>query len=198
MGRQAVLAVTTRLAWKAAVIAVFVAAAAPAVADTANPLAELVDAAAQRLATAEPVAAFKWSAQRAIEDPGREQQELDSLADRARDQGLDPDYVARVFRDQINAIDAIEYTRFADWKLNPGAVPAAPQDLSMSRSAIDSLNSEILSQISLNRSLLAAPECAPRLAAAVRNTIRVRLLDSLYQRALTSATGSLCGVAAPV
>ena len=38
---------------------------------------------------------------------------------------IDPDYVARVFGDQINATEAIEYSRFADWKLNPSDAPAA-------------------------------------------------------------------------
>ncbi|WP_156746061.1 chorismate mutase [Mycobacterium sp. 1423905.2] len=180
-----------------ALAAALVGISPPATGDSTNPLAELVDAAAQRLATAEPVAAYKWSAQRAIEDPEREQQELATLGDEARAQGIDPDYVARVFRDQIDAIDAIEYTRFADWKLNPATVPSAPPDLSVPRSAIDSLNTKIMSQIALNRSLLEAPDCRPQLAAAVRETIRRRLLDSLYQRALTSATGSFCSSAAP-
>ena len=31
---------------------------------------------------------------------------------------IDPDYVTRVFGDQINATEAIEYSKFADWKLN--------------------------------------------------------------------------------
>ena len=50
--------------------------ATPARADAASPLTALVDAAAQRLQVAEPVAAFKWNTHGAIEDEGRVRQEL--------------------------------------------------------------------------------------------------------------------------
>lgn len=93
-------------------------------ADSAGPLAELVDAAAQRLQVAEPVAAFKWNTHGAIEDPGRVQQELAAMSADAAGRQIDPDYVARVFGDQINATEAIEYRRFADWKLTPSSAPA--------------------------------------------------------------------------
>src|SRR4051794_17274262 len=86
----------------------------PARADT-GALMALVDAAAQRLQTAEPVAAFKWNSHGAIEDPARVQDELATLSADAAGEYIDPAYVNRVFADQINATEAIEYTRFADW-----------------------------------------------------------------------------------
>jgi chorismate mutase len=152
----------------------------------------LVDAAAQRLEVAEPVAAFKWSAHLAIEDPGRVQQELAKLGDDAAAEHVDPDYVTRVFGDQISATEALEYSRFADWKFDPARVPAAPPDLSASRSAIDALNNKILSQIALNWSLLDSPACARQLEDATSETIRARRFDNLYQRALSTATRSYC------
>jgi chorismate mutase len=161
-------------------------------ADSASPLTPLVDATAQRLEVAEQVAAFKWSAHVAIEDPGRVEQELAKLGSDATDEHLDPDYVVRVFSDQISATEAIEYSRFADWKLNPAGAPVAPPDLSASRSAIDALNNKIFSQISATWSLLESPSCDTQLDSATRETIRTRLLDNLYQRALTSATRSSC------
>ncbi|MGO9508086.1 MAG: gamma subclass chorismate mutase AroQ, partial [Mycobacterium sp.] len=94
----------------------------PVRADTTSPLSPLVDATAQRLQIAESVAAYKWSKQAAIEDPDREQQELAGLREDATAQHLDPDYVVRVFGDQFDAMVAIEYSRFADWKLNPADV----------------------------------------------------------------------------
>jgi chorismate mutase-like protein len=110
----------------------------------------LVDAAAQRLAIAEPVAAFKWSSHGSIEDPGRVQQELRKLGafnNPAAAEHIDPGYVTRVFGDQIDATKAIEYSRFAVRKLNPSGVPPAPPDLSASRSTIDGLNQMMLTQI---------------------------------------------------
>jgi chorismate mutase len=166
-------------------------------ADTSSPLTPLVDATAQRLQLAEAVAAFKWSTQAAVEDPNREQQELVGLRGDAETQHLDPDYVARVFSDQFNAMDAIEYSRFADWKLNPAHVPAAPADLSASRAAIDGLNNKILSQIAVNLSLLASPACARQLQGASSETIRARRLDDLSQLALSRATASFCQAPPP-
>jgi chorismate mutase len=161
-------------------------------ADSLSPLTELVDAAAQRLQAAEPVAAFKWTAHGAIEDPGRVQQELAKSGADATAKHIDPDYVARVFGDQINAAEAIEYTRFADWKLNPSSAPAAAPDLAASRSTIDALNQTMLTQIALNWDLLRSSACAIQLDAARDDVIKARQLDSLYREALSLATQSYC------
>lgn len=165
---------------------------APVRADAASPLTPLVDAAAQRLQVAEPVAAYKWNQHGPIEDPVRVEQELARLGDEADAEHVDRDYVTRVFGDQIGATEAIEYTRFADWKLNPAGAPADSPDLSASRSAIDDFNRTMLSQISANWNLLHSPECAAQRDAARSGVIRDRQLDSLYQKALSSATQSYC------
>ncbi len=164
----------------------------PGKADDTSPLTELVDAAAQRLQIAEPVAAFKWSTRGAIEDQGRVQQELAKMAAQASDRQIDPDYVTRVFGDQISATEGIEYSRFADWKLDPGAAPTESADLSASRSAIDDLNQAMLTQLVANWGLLHSPACAAQLDLARRGVIRGRRLDGLYQRALALATRSYC------
>jgi chorismate mutase len=163
----------------------------PARAD-ASALTELVDAAAQRLQIAEPVAAFKWNSHGAIEDPGRVQEELAKLNADAAGEHIDPTYVTRVFGDQINATEAIEYQRFADWKLNPSGAPAGSSDLAASRSAIDGLNQTMLTQIAANWDLLRSPRCPGQLDAARHDVVQARQLDSLYQRALSTATQSYC------
>ncbi len=163
----------------------------PARADT-SALTELVDAAAQRLQTADPVAAFKWNSHGAIEDPGRVQDELAKLSADAAGEHIEPDYVTRVFGDQINATEAIEYSRFADWKLNPSSAPAGSPDLSASRSTTDGLNQTMLTQIVARWDLLHSPACAAQLDAARTVVIRAHQLDSLYRHALTLATQSYC------
>lgn len=165
---------------------------APVQADSASPLTPLVDAAAQRLQVAEPVAAYKWNQHGAIEDPARVQQELARLGDEADAEHVDRDYVTRVLADQIGATEAIEYSRFADWKLTPASAPGDSPDLSASRAAIDAFNRTMLAQILANWSLLHSPECAAQLGAARSAVIRDRRLDSLYQKALSSATQSYC------
>jgi chorismate mutase len=161
-------------------------------ADSTSPLTELVDAAAQRLQVAEPVAAVKWNTHGAIEDPGRVQQELAKVSAETTAQHIDPNYVTRVFGDQINATEAIEYSRFADWKLNPEGVPVGSPDLSASRSAIDALNQTMLTQLVANWDLLHSPACAVQLDVARSDVIRVRQLEGLYQQALSFATQSYC------
>jgi chorismate mutase len=186
--RCAALAVSAGFA---VVVATLHVGAMPARADT-SPLTELVDAAAQRLQIAEPVAAVKWSTHGAIDDPARVQQELNKLGADASAQRIDPGYVTRVFTDQINATEAIEYARFADWQVNPSDVPGAPPDLSASRSTIDGLNQTMLTQLVHDWDLLHSSACAPQLDAARSDVIRSRQLDNLYQKALSSATESYC------
>jgi chorismate mutase len=165
---------------------------APARADSASPLTALVDAAAQRLQIAEPVAAYKWNKHGAVEDPARVQQELVKLGDEAVAEQVDRDYVTRVFGDQINATEAIEYSRFANWKLNPAGAPADSPELSASRSMIDTLNQMMLTQIFTNWGPLHSPDCAAQLDAARGGVVQSRQLDDLYRQALSSATQSYC------
>ena len=120
------------------------------------------------------------------------QQELNQLGADASAQRIDPGYVIRVFTDQIHATEAIEYARFADWQRNPSDAPAAPPDLSASRSAIDGFNQTMLTQLVRAWNLLHSPACAPQLDAARSDVIRSRQFDTLYQQALSSATQSYC------
>jgi chorismate mutase len=187
--RRGALALSPGLA---VAVATLLAGATPARADATSPLTELVDAAAQRLQIAEPVAALKWSTHGDIHDPTRVQQELNKLGADATAQRIDPGYVTRVFTDQINATEAIEYARFADWQRNPSDVPAAPPDLSASRSTIDGLNQTMLTQLVRDWDLLHSPACAPQLDVARGDVIQRRQLDNLYQQALSAATESYC------
>ena len=78
----------------------------PATADAepVDPLYRLVDTAAQRLATADPVAAFKWvNGGPPIDDPPRAAAVLDAVDADATAHGVDPDYVRAIFTDQIDA-----------------------------------------------------------------------------------------------
>jgi chorismate mutase len=95
-----------------------------------GPLYRLVDTAAQRLATADPVAAFKWvNDGPPIDDPPRAAAVLDAVGADATAHGIDPSYVRTVFTDQIDATEGIEYMRFAQWKFDPRAAPTTGPDL---------------------------------------------------------------------
>jgi chorismate mutase len=162
-------------------------------ADDANPLYELVDAATQRLQTAEPVAASKWNTGGSIEDPARVKQVLADVGRAASARNIDPDTVRQIFTDQVNASEAIEYTRFAQWKLDPAAAPHSAPDLASSRAAIDRFNTEMVDQLALQWPLLHSPDCAATLQAARTAVGTARALDPGYQQALAFSTRSYCG-----
>lgn len=157
-----------------------------------EPLYELVDAATQRLLTADPVAASKWLNGGPINDPARVQQVLAAVAGDAQSSGLPTDYVTTVFGDQIDATEAIQYSRFSWWKLDPAAAPASAPDLAASRSLIDGLNQRMVDEIGEQWPVLHAPDCPTRLGIAKSSVAQDRNLDPLYRQALDAATRSYC------
>ncbi|AGB23679.1 chorismate mutase, putative [Mycobacterium sp. JS623] len=160
--------------------------------DDANPLADLVDAATQRLQTAEPVAATKWINGGSIEDPPRVEQVLKAVSADADRKGVEPDYVRAIFTDQVHATEALEYSRFAQWKLDPASAPGFAPDLGSSRATIDRLNTEMVDQIAAQWPVLHSPDCTRLLAEAIAGVTRTRAIDPLYQRALDFSTHSYC------
>jgi chorismate mutase len=177
-------------------LAVGVALTAPPAPATADPVTEplygLVDAATQRLQTADPVAANKWLTGGPITDPARVQQVLDAVSADAESFSLPSEYVTRVFTDQINATEAIQYSRFSWWKFDPTTAPAAAPDLSSSRALIDRLNHQMVGEIAGQWPVLQSPECPARLTAAKAAVTDDRGLDPLYIQALDAATRDYC------
>jgi chorismate mutase len=175
-----------------AVLATFGVGSASAGATVPNPLTGLVDAAAVRLQTADPVAASKWLSKGSIEDRARADQVLAAVTGDAVGAGIDADYVGRVFADQINATEAVEYGRFSQWKLDPSAAPTTAPDLSASRSTIDALNHTMVAEIASNWQLLHGPDCAADRDDAVASAVSAHQLDALYRAALDFAARSYC------
>jgi len=161
-------------------------------ADDADPLYRLVDTAAQRLATADPVAAYKWINGGPITDAERANQVLDDVGSDATAHGIDGGYVRTVFENQIGATEGIEYTRFGQWRFDPTLAPDTAADLSESRTAIDGFNKVMVDELALNWDALHGPECAAELTAATDAVASARTLDGLYRQALSSATRSYC------
>jgi len=165
---------------------------APLASADAEPLYELVDAATQRLQTADPVAATKWLKGGAITDTARVQQVLEAVSADAEFVGVPSDYVTILFADQINATEAIQYNRFSAWKFDPVTAPVSAPDLSTSRVLIDDLNHRMVSLIAADWSVLNSAECPARLNAANDAVAQARQLDALYRQALDAATRSYC------
>jgi len=145
------------------------------------------------LQTADPVAASKWLGGGPINDPARVQQVLAAVSADAQSNSVPTDYVTRVFSDQIDATEAIQYSRFSWWKLDPAAAPVSAPDLSASRQTIDGLNHQMVTQIAEEWPELHSPACPATLAAAKSAVAVNRGLDPLYVQALDAATRSYCG-----
>jgi chorismate mutase len=156
------------------------------------PFQQLVDAAAQRLATADPVAATKWINGGSITDRARADQVLDSAAADATAHGIDQAYVRSVFTAQIAANEGVQYTRFGQWKFDPNTAPTSAPDLTESRTQINGLNKTLVDEIALHWNSLHSQGCAQDLADAKAAVFAARALDPLYQQALSSATRSFC------
>jgi chorismate mutase len=107
--------------------------------------------------------------------------------------GIDPDYVRANFDNQIDATEAVEYTRFGQWKFDPSLAPVVAPDLAESRKAIDGFNKVMVDEIALHWDALHGPNCATALAEATDSVAASRELDWLYRQALSSATRSYCG-----
>ncbi|MGE5697442.1 MAG: chorismate mutase [Candidatus Sericytochromatia bacterium] len=161
-------------------------------ADDPGPLAGLVDTAAQRLQTADPVAASKGLTNGSIEDATRAEQVIAAVTALAATAGVEPGYVRQVFADQIAATEAVEYSRFAQWKLDPVAAPTAAPDLTVSRSAIDALNRQMVDEIAAQWTVLRSPGCTRARDEAVTYVADARQLDAVYRQALGFATRSYC------
>ena len=156
------------------------------------PFQKLVDTAAQRLATADPIAAFKWINGGPISDQARADQVLNAVADDATARGIDQQYVRTVFTNQIAATEGVEYTRFGQWKFDPATAPATAPDLAQSRAQIDGFNKTLVEEIALHWNSLHSQGCAKDLSDATAAVIAARGLDGLYQQALSTATRSYC------
>jgi chorismate mutase len=168
------------------------AVALPASAQPVLPFYQLVDTAAQRLATADPVAATKWINGGAITDPERANKVLDAAGADATTHGIEPAYVRTVFTDQISTSEGIQYTRFGQWKLDPGTAPTTAPDLSASRAQIDGFNKTLVDEIALHWNSLHSQGCGQDLSDAKAAVIAARGLDPMYQQALSTATRSFC------
>lgn len=127
-----------------------------------------------------------------MEDPAREQQVLDAVSVVAAGLNLDPAYVASVFRDQIDATVAVQYSRLAQWKLDPTSAPAGAPDLTSSRAIIDALNREMVTLMADEWDVLHSPACAAELDRARTEVAERYDLDPLYRQAVAFATHDYC------
>ncbi|MFD0362191.1 gamma subclass chorismate mutase AroQ [Nocardia sp. GCM10030253] len=164
----------------------------------ARSLDRLVELVADRLDTADAVAAAKWATalqlgtQPSIDDPGREAKVYDDMARLGAERDLPENWIKQVFFGQIEASKIVQRGLVVRWRFDPAAAPAAPPDLSKVRPEIDRLNVDIVDQLAARRDELAARDCAERLAPSVFGVLSSGRVDALHQAALVRAATTLC------
>ncbi|KAA6223257.1 chorismate mutase [Streptomyces albofaciens JCM 4342] len=169
------------------------AGAAPATPGVAHALRPLAGLSAQRLATADLVAAAKWGTGSPVDDPVRERQVLDAVARQAAELGTDPRRTARIFRDQIEANKMVQRGLHRRWTADPSQAPTRRPDLGRVREEINRVNGALVRAIAASGAARTSPRC---LRSLVRDTAGVRQerdLDALHTVALVRSVRSVCG-----
>ena len=163
---------------------------------TASPAQEslvpLVRVAAERIVTADQVAAAKWGTDKPIDDPAREQQVLDAMAAKATGMGVDPDLVRQVFRDQIEANKVVQRGLHRYWTAHPESQPTERPDLGEVRPVIDRLNDALLTEIRNTPHVRTDPSCGGRLGGAFLRVGHEMRLDGLHRAGVGRALPSVC------
>ncbi|MFH8683813.1 chorismate mutase [Streptomyces lydicus] len=157
------------------------------------PLAAL---SAERLATGDQVAAAKWGTGSPIDDPVRERQVLDAVAEQARQLGADPGATVRVFRDQIEASKSVQRGLHRRWAADPAQAPTVRPDLNEVRNEIDRINTALVRALAVSPQARSAPSCRPLLAVAAARVRHERHLDALHTVALARSLRSVCATPA--
>ncbi|MCQ9184577.1 chorismate mutase [Streptomyces sp. IBSBF 2953] len=152
----------------------------------------VVELSAERLATADLVAAAKWGTTAPIDDPAREQQVLDAVAARATELGADPDEIRTVFRDQIEANKIVQRGLFRRWTDHPDQAPVTRPDLAVVRQEINRVTDALVEALAATAEDRGAPVCRPELALAALLVHHDDRLDALHTRALARSLASVC------
>ncbi|WP_405411259.1 chorismate mutase [Streptomyces decoyicus] len=155
-------------------------------------LGPLAGLSAQRLAAGDLVAAAKWGTGGPIDDPAREQEVLDAVAEQARRLGADPAATVRIFRDQIEAGKVVQRGLHRRWHADPAQAPTTRPDLNEVRKEINRINGELVRAIARSPHARSAPYCAPLLTVAAAHVRHERHLDGLHTVALARSLRSVC------
>jgi chorismate mutase len=101
----------------------------------------------RRLAMMHDVARWKWNEGKPITDPNRERESLQSVVERGRGRGLDPDRVRPFFAAQMAAARLVQQADFDRWRATEQAPFADPTSLAVLRQRIDDLNGELINAL---------------------------------------------------
>ena len=171
--------------------------ASTAPADGTQGVRTLVGLAAQRIMTADTVAAAKWGTSRPIDDPAREKVVLDGALAQAAKRGVNPLVARRVFEGQIAASKVVQHALYAQWTASPALRPTHRPDLATQvRPVLDRIDGQLLDAIKQAQPLLSgAPGCAALMDREISDTARTMRLDTVHREALRQSLTGACRAA---
>ncbi|MDE3723568.1 chorismate mutase [Nocardiopsis sp. N85] len=155
-------------------------------------LAPVVELSADRLATAELMAAAKWHSGDPVEAPEREETVLAQAERSALDLDGDPAAALTVMRDQIEANKVIQRGRHAQWYAHPEQSPEGAPDPTGVRAELDRITPALVGALTEAGAGLSAPDCEAGLDRNVRRVAAERGLDRRGRAALRMALSSVC------
>ncbi|WP_018332266.1 chorismate mutase [Actinomycetospora chiangmaiensis] len=159
----------------------------------ADAWAPVVAVVADRLATADAVAASKYLSKGAVEDPPREQVVLDAATAAGAARRLDPAVVTAVMGDQIAASKVVQYGLLEAWTDRPATAPRTSPDLAGVRTTLDAVTPRLIDALAAAQPVRTGPACRGAVTSAAVRVAAARSLDTLHRRGLERAVRSLCG-----
>lgn len=160
----------------------------------ADPLRPLTTIAVQRILLGDKVAEAKFGTDSPIDDPAREQQELQAVRALAEKAGIDPDASARFFRAQFEANKVVQRGLYALWTRHPELRPSERPDLAKEvRPKFDQITTEIIEQLAATQDIRKPTVgCHVQLVKAQVSAELSARLDALHRRALRVALQPVC------
>ncbi|MEU7729385.1 chorismate mutase [Streptomyces sp. NPDC040724] len=156
-------------------------------------LGTIVRLAAERVMTADTVAAAKWGTSRPIDDPSREKTVLGSAASQAAKLGIDEATVQRIFKDQIAANKDVQRALHAQWQEHPADQPTRRPDLATQvRPVLDRVDNQLLTAIQQAQPLLSRPDCDALIERGKATTVQAMSLDAIHRSGLDQALAHTC------
>ncbi|SAL47867.1 chorismate mutase [Caballeronia telluris] len=156
------------------------------------PLTSLVALASQRLALAEPVARWKWARHEPITDEPREAALLASVEQKAQAAGVDPAFVQRFFRDQIEASKDVQNALFANWRAARPPEGSPPDLAADTRPKLDRLTQSLIAALARVEPIRHADDCPLRLADSVARWKHLTRYDAALNAPLSRALSHVC------
>lgn len=161
---------------------------------SSGPLGTLTALAIRRLFVSDQVAAAKFGTGQPIDDPAREQKELNQIRQDATTRGIDPDAAMAFFQDQIIASKVVQKGLFQRWTAHPEQAPTPRPDLGQIRHQLDEITTGIMQQLVATKPVRqASPPRQVRQPEALVSEAALNHLDDLHQRALSVALQSVWG-----